>query len=286
MGGKLFLLPDGGEPVMTNSSGRGVTGTGSVDALRTLALLALFLASRTALASEPWDAGPFLTPPATLLSVANSKPAPKSAVEILLEQYDYRIEASGAGRPSGIGPCTGSSMRKAAKSWSKVSVSWRPSWDARPTLSARVITSGRRRSTGWTRPRWPKVATRTTATRMARTVHCPRHFRRLLMVSSSRSSPSSKVERLLVSGVFGRRVRLQNWSAKRSVEVRVTMPRALPFSQTVENSTVRPEIRETATERIVTVRAGPFSEVTPEMVEPAMARGSLPLATFSFGTGR
>ena len=46
------------------------------------------------------------------------------------------------------------------------------------------------------------------------------------------------------------------------------------------------EIHETADERVVDLRAGPFAEVTRRsMVEPAMARGSLPLASYSFGTG-
>ena len=159
MGGKLFLLPDGGEPVMTNSSGRGVTGTGSVDALRTLALLALFLASRTALASEPWDAGPFLTPPATLLAVAKSQPAPKSAVEVLIEQYDYHIEASGPRRrpPSSVYRILDA---KAAKGWSKVSVSWTTGLGDETDAVARVIspTGG---AHAWTPPPWPKGATGT-----------------------------------------------------------------------------------------------------------------------------
>ena len=268
---------------MTHSSGRGFTGTGFVDALRTLALLALFLASRTARANEPWDAGPFLTPPATLLAVASSKPAPKSAVEVLLEQYEYHLEASG---PVSIRYRSVYRIldAKAARGWSKVSVSWRPGWQTRPTLSARVITPD-----GLEHRLDPTTVAEggdendgdTYGSDRSLTAPLPSIVDDVVV----ETMVDLKQERLLLSGVFGRRVWLQDWFAKRAVEIRLTMPRELSFSHVVENSSVVPEVHETEGQRVIFLRAGPFAEVSPEQREPAMARGSFPFATYSFGTG-
>jgi tetratricopeptide (TPR) repeat protein len=251
---------------------------------RGVLIVTVAVLSRTAIASEPWDTGPFLTPPATLLSVARSKPEPKSAVEILLEQYDYRIEESGA-----------ASIRRrlvyriidvqAAKSWSRVSVGWRPSWDARPTLNARVIS-----------PDGAEYGLDAATVAEAGDGLSDEKYSANRSLSAPLPSfengavvevvTEQRVERPLVTGVFGGRVWLQSWVARRVVEVHVSMPRALSFSHVLENTDVKAEVRESDTERSVTVRAGPFAELPQEVFEPAMARGSLGLANFSFGSGQ
>src|SRR5262249_23139049 len=162
-----------------------------------------------------------------LLAVANSKPAPNSAVEVILEQYDYRIEASGP-----VSLRYRSVYRildaKAAKSWSKVSVSWRPGWDARPTLSARVITPD-----GAEHALDPATVAEGGEENDGDTYGSDRSLSAPLPSIGDGAVvevvSEFKTERLLLSGVFGRRVWLQNWSAKRSIEVRITLPRALPF---------------------------------------------------------
>ena len=240
------------------------------------------LASTPALATEPWDAGPFLTPPATLLSIANGRPAPKSAVEILLEQNEYRIEQSGAAsiRYRSVYRIVDT---QAAKSWSRVSVWWRPSWDARPTIAARVISPD-----GVEHRLDPSTLAEggdeSSDDRFSTTRSLSAPLPSIATGAVVEVLTAERVERPLVPSVFGRRVRLQTWVAQRAVEVHVAMPRALPFSYALENTKVKAEIRETSTERIVTVRDGPFVEVPEEVFEPAMARGSPALATFSFGT--
>jgi hypothetical protein len=248
----------------------------------TCALL-LLLVSASATARETWDAGPFLTPPATLLAVARSKPAPKSAVEVLLEQYDYRIEDSGA-----------ASMRHrlvyriidapAAKSWSRVTVWWRPSWDARPVVAARVISPD-----GAEHRLDPNTVAEGGDGNSSDTYSSNRSLSGPLPSIENGSIielvVDQRVQRTLVSGVFGQRIPLQTGVARRATEVHVTMPRGMPFSHVLENTDVKPRIQETAEERTISVRAGPFAELPEELYEPAMARGSLPFATFSFGTG-
>jgi transglutaminase-like putative cysteine protease/tetratricopeptide (TPR) repeat protein len=287
MGGKLLFVPEGGEPVMTKSSVHGVTvggATGLADNLRKLALLALFIFSRSALAEASWDAGPFLTPPATLLSVANSRPAPKSAVELLLEQYDYRIEESGAAaiRHRAVYRILDA---PAAKAWSRLSVSWRPSWDARPTLDARVVSpygTEHRLDPSTVAEGGDGVSDEKYSSNRVLSAPLPSIENGAVVEFVT----DRRIERALVTGVFGWRVPLQTWVALRAIEVHVTMPRALPFSHFLENTNAKPVIRETGTERRFVLRAGPFAEIPEEMFEPSMARGSLALATLSFGTGK
>lgn len=109
--------------------------------LLALALAAVLpLPARAAPPPAPWDGPALLGDPAAILAAAQKLEPPRGAdVDVLLEEGTYELDARGAAtfsyrvvfRPLGD---------EAARDWARVAAPWSPWYQARPEVSARVIT--------------------------------------------------------------------------------------------------------------------------------------------------
>lgn len=97
--------------------------------------------SKSAAATEPWNAPAFSADPAALLAAASARPRPENAeVELLLEEFSISIDAQGR-RMDQYRMIFRPLTEKAARDWATFSTQWSPWNEERPQMRARIVTA-------------------------------------------------------------------------------------------------------------------------------------------------
>jgi len=101
-------------------------------------VLALAVSTAAAGAEEPWDAAPFSAPPDAVVAAVAELPSPDAAVEILLAELEWELDAEGvvSSREHQVYRIL---EQGGIEEWSSIETWWSPWYQERPEIRARVI---------------------------------------------------------------------------------------------------------------------------------------------------
>jgi transglutaminase-like putative cysteine protease/tetratricopeptide (TPR) repeat protein len=208
-------------------------------------------------AKEPWDEGPFKTEPRALLAAASSQPRPKEPVEVLLEDVAYDFDLAGRRSLTWRRIYRVLDAKAAGKPWDVAWMVWRPWFQDRPEIRARVVAAD-----GHAVDLDPKTLADSPVVQEYEIYSDARNLIGPLPALADGSVVELQVKvhdrKAAFQSGYGNVVELQGLVPIRRQHIVIRAPRQIPLRYSVWGLTVAPSVREEGSERVVELEAGPF----------------------------